>query len=509
MALILADAQACRLQVAPSTAVRRCLQFNSLAFFHLMHYIQYALILLYSAIALTAMVSVLMDNRQPAKTVAWLLVLVFLPVAGIIFYFFFGQNTRKEKLIGKNSMDQLAKRSMLSYVEQKGLDVPAEHKALIKFFSRQCIAYPFKDNAVDIFTDGYGFIGALLHDVGKASEHIHIDIYSFEDDALGNLVADALIDKARHGVEVRVIYDDVGCWSVNRSFYERMRRGGIDVQAFMPVRFPAFTSKVNYRNHRKLCIIDGRVGYIGGMNIALRYVKGSKGRRWRDTHLRVEGSAVHDIQKAFLVDWYFVDRTLITSRKYYPAPEGGVKNNCIIQTVVSSPASPFPDIMHGYVRILTEARHYVYMETPYFMPTETVLFAMHAAVLAGVDVRLMVPERTDTRLAQWAGRPYIQQAADMGVRVYLYKNAFNHSKLLVCDDSLCSCGSTNIDFRSFENNFEANAFIYDPGMAKRMKAIFMEDARCCSLYDNSANGAARPFLKRFGESLARLFAPLL
>ena len=476
-----------------------------------MEYFRIIVLLLYVIVILTAIVTVLLDNRQPAKTMAWILVLVFLPVVGVVFYFFFGQNTRKEKLISQNSLDQLTKRTMLAFVEQQGLCIPTEHTSVVHLFSRHNYALPFKDNSVQVLTDGYAFFGSLLKDIASAKAHIHLSTYIFADDAIGSLVADALSDKARMGVEVRLIYDDVGCWSVDRKFYEAMRDSGIDVHAFMPVRFPAFTSKVNYRNHRKMCIIDGRVGYIGGFNIADRYIKGKHSKPWRDTHLRITGGAVMGLQRTFLVDWYFVDRTLITSRKYYPPVDSAVQpaNNCIIQIVSSSPVSPLPDIMHGYVRILTEAKSYVYMETPYFLPTETVLFAMHAAVLAGVDMRLMVPKRTDTVLAQWAGRSYIEEVAGMGVRIYLYTAGFNHSKLLVCDDSLCSCGSTNIDFRSFENNFEANAFIYDEAMTRQMKDVFINDIAKCDLYDEQAALAQRPLIKRLWDSIIRLFAPLL
>ena len=188
----------------------------------------------------------------------------------------------------------------------------------------------------------------------------------------------------------------------------------------MPVKFPAFTSKVNYRNHRKLCVIDGHVGYIGGMNLAIRYVKGSKGTAWRDTHLRIRGGAVYGIQRAFLVDWYFVDRTLITNRCYYPVQDRSISNDCIMQIVTSSPISKWPEMMQGYVRILLEAKRYVYMETPYFLPTEPVMFAMRTAALAGVDVRLMVPLHSDAKFVEWASRSYVQEAVDAGVQVHLY-----------------------------------------------------------------------------------------
>ena len=473
-----------------------------------MVYVHWIVILIYTIVVLGTLVSVLTDNRQPAKTMAWVLVLLFLPVIGIIFYFFFGRNTRKKRIISQQSLDRLSKRSMLEFVEQKNLVLPKQHIALINLFTNQNWALPFKDNHVDIYRDGYSFFPALLSAIGKARHHIHLDTYIIEDDPIGRLVCDALIDKTREGVQVRIIYDDVGCWHVNSSFFERLREEGIEVHAFMPVKFPAFTGKINYRNHRKICVIDGHTGFIGGFNIALRYVKGKAHQPWRDTHFRISGGAVYGLQRAFLVDWYFVDRTLITDRAFYPSLSVE-ENNCIAQVVTGSPVSPWPDIMQGYVRILLEAKQYVYMETPYFLPTEPVLFAMRTAALTGVDVRLLVPLHNDSKFVEWASRSYVLQMVEAGVKVYFYKAGFNHSKLLVCDDSLSTCGSTNIDFRSFENNFEANIFFYDPSLALRVKQLFYDDLKESIPLNRVSNLRRRPFLQHLWESLVRLLSPLL
>lgn len=474
-----------------------------------MLYIHWILLVIYLAITIGGIVAVLMDNKQPEKTMAWILVLCFMPIVGIIFYLFFGQNTRKEKVISERSMDLLMKRSMLEVAEQENLHIPRRNRPLMKLFTNQNWALPFKDNEVSIFTDGYEFVSTLLYNIGQAQDHIHLDTYIIEDDPLGNLVADALIDKARQGVEVRLLYDDVGCWRVKDRFFNRMKVAGIQVYAFMPVRFPAFTGKVNYRNHRKLCVIDGKVGFIGGMNIALRYVKGTARQTWRDTHLRIRGGAVYAIQRAFLVDWYFVSRTLVTDRRYYPPVDKTIDNNCLTQIVTSSPVSPWPDIMQGYVRVLLQAHRYVYMESPYFLPTEPVLFAMRTAALSGVDVRLIVPRHGDAKLVEWASRSYLMEVIEAGVKVYLYEPGFNHSKILVSDDNLSSCGSTNIDFRSFENNFEANAFFFNEGMALRLKKVFLTDQAQSTLVDDVSYFIKRPFLQRLLESLVRLLSPLL
>ena len=456
-----------------------------------------------------AIIHVVLDNRQPAKTMAWAMVIFFVPVVGVVFYLFFGMNHRKEKLISQRSVDQLSKRSMLGFVEQHDLHVPERYKPLVDLFVNQNLSLPFKDNQVDIMTDGYAFFPELLKDIAAARHHIHIDMYIIEDDALGRLITDALIDKAKSGVEVRIIYDDVGCWKVKHSFFEKMRESGIEIVPFLPVRFPSFTSKVNYRNHRKLVVIDGVIGYVGGMNIALRYVKGTGSQPWRDTMLRLTGGIVYSLQRSFLVDWYFVDRTLISDRKYYPTLDTTVENSCLAQLVTSGPTAKYPEIMQGYVRAITAARHYVYIETPYFLPNEPVLFALKTAAMAGVDVCLLCPHHSDARYTEWASRSYLRELSEAGARIFLYETGFMHSKLMIVDDSLSTCGSTNVDFRSFENNFELNVFIYDEGTALRLKKIFHDDLSH-SIPLTSIPSWNRPhFFKRLWESFARLLSPLL
>lgn len=476
-----------------------------------MIYIHWIFLLIYIMVIVSIIVTILMDNRQPAKTMAWVMVLLFVPVAGIILYIFFGQNTRKMRFISQRSLDQLSKRQMLEFVEQRELRMPDKFQSLVRLFTNQSLALPFKDNEAEFYTDGYQFFPALLQSISRARHHIHLETYIFDDDPLGRLIADALIQKAKEGVEIRVIYDDVGCWRVPSAFFERMKKAGIDVCAFMPVKFPAFTSKVNYRNHRKVCVIDGIEGFTGGINIALRYVKGMRNGTlpWRDTQMRLRGSIVYALQRAFLVDWYFVDRTLVTNRKYYPPMPWKISNDCLAQMVTSSPIAPWPDIMQGYVRILLEAKSYVYMESPYFLPTEPVLFAMRTAALAGVDVRLMVPRHSDSHLLEWASLSYVVETLAAGVKIKLYEGGFNHSKLLVADDEVSTCGSTNIDFRSFENNFESNVFFYDRQMALRIKELYMADEAQSVDFNDVDTLRHRPYLHRLTESLFRLLAPLL
>ena len=474
-----------------------------------MIYVHWLFLVVYSIIIIITMVRVLMDNRQPAKTMAWMLVLMFIPFLGIILYIFFGQNTRKERKIWQQGLDAFPKRSMLGFVEQKDFTIPEAYGTIRNLFMNQNLALPFKNNEVEIYTSGYDFFPSLLMEIGKAEHHIHIDTFIISDDPLGRIIADALIDKAKQGVEVRLIYDDVGSWRTPNSFFMRMRNEGIGVYAFMPVRFPAFTGKVNYRNHRKIIVIDGKVGFIGGMNFAQRYIKGNKNVKWRDTHIKINGPAVYGLQRAFLIDWFYADRTLITDRKYYPEIKIKQPNNCLIQIVTSSPTSVWEELEQGYIKILLSAKQYVYMETPYFLPTEPIFFAMRTAALSGVDVRLMVSLKTDSKLIQMASSSYLAQAVKAGVKVLCYKNGFNHSKLLVADDNVSSVGSANIDFRSFENNFEANAFFYDEEMAQRIKNIFLTDETECVLLEDIKEINQKSFLYRLWESVIRLLSPLL
>jgi cardiolipin synthase len=481
-----------------------------------MHLLSVIGVFLYWMLITMLVIRIVMDNRQPAKTMAWGMVMFFVPVIGLVLYFFFGMNTRKERLISQRSLDLLSKRSMLGFVKQDRLQLPQPYRPVIDLFVNQNFSLPFQDNELEMLTDGYSFFLSLLSDLRKAKSHIHIDVYIFEDDALGRLVRDVLIDKAREGVEVRVIYDDVGCWNVKNEFFERMREEGIEVAPFLPVRFPLFTSKANYRNHRKIIVIDGRVGYVGGMNIALRYVKGirktGKGKRslpWRDTMVRMTGGVVYALQRAFLVDWFFVDRTLISGDRYYPIVDVSAYRRCLAQVVTSSPAARYPEMMQGYVRIILAARQYIYIETPYFLPNEPVLFALKTAATAGVDVRIIVPRHNDARLADWAGRSYLREVAEAGVKVFLYDNGFMHAKSMVCDGALSTVGSTNIDFRSFENNFEANVFVYDDEVARQMKEIFLIDQQQSIPLEKLPRLWHPRFLNRFWESLTRLLSPLL
>ena len=446
---------------------------------------------------------VVLDNRNPVKTLAWVLVLSFLPIVGLIFYFFFGRDVRKERIISKRGYFRLNKYPLEEYYERK----PSEGRhQLMRFFRKVNGSLPFDGNGIEIYTSAYGMLPALLKSIAHAQHHIHLQFYIFEDDAVGRLVRDALIDKAKQGVEVRLLYDDVGSWKVDHAFFEQMREAGIETRAFLKVRFPMFTSKVNYRNHRKVAVIDGRIGFVGGMNIAQRYLKGVSWGVWRDTHVRIEGCAVYGLQVSFLTDWYAADHSLITSSRYYP--EMSECGESSVQIVTSNPIGGGASIMQGLLLALAASHKYFYLQTPYLLPTEPILLALKTAALGGVDVRIMIPERADSKVAHLASMSYLDELMECGVRIYRYKKGFLHSKLMVSDDLISTVGSTNMDFRSFEHNFEVNAFMYDLGTALRMKEIFLADQKDAELVQIK-EWRMRPWYQKVGESVIRLFAPLL
>ncbi|MGL4851112.1 MAG: cardiolipin synthase [Phocaeicola sp.] len=449
---------------------------------------------------------VVLENRNPVKTMAWILVLLSVPVVGFILYLFLGRSKRRERLLNRKGFTQLMKRPLLAYQSQESNKIVQKFPPLLTFFRRCSHSFPFEGNKVEIYSDGETMFLALLKELNRAKHHIHLEFYIFENDALGQLMRDILIDKARQGVKVRLLYDDVGCWNVSQSFFEKMRENGVKVAPFLEVRFPQFTSKMNYRNHRKLIIIDGRVSFTGGINIANRYYKGVNQGRWRDTLLRIEGKATYGIQTIFLTDWYITTHKLIDSACYFPAIQR--MGDKLVQVVISEPIGKWRTILQGLLQIIGSARDYVYIETPYLLPTDSLLVALQTAALSGVDVRIMMPQHSDSKLVQWASFSYVDSLLTAGVKIYFYTEGFLHSKLWVVDDSLVSIGSTNLDFRSLEHNFEANAFVYDETFAKEVRAIFLKDQKTAMRIVRK-EWKKRPPLQKITESMVRLLAPLL
>lgn len=453
-----------------------------------------------------AIIIIILDNRNPVKSLAWILVLVFLPIVGLILYYFFGRDTRRIRIINKKTYGRMLEKPMAEYLAQQETFLPHNYSRLISLFRNNTQALPFDGNDVEIYTSGNQMLDSLMQQLEQATKHIHLQFYIFEDDSVGQQVKEMLMRKARQGVEVRVLYDDVGCWHVSRKFFQEMEEAGVQVHAFLEVRFPRFASGMNYRNHRKVVVIDGEVGYIGGMNLADRYVNGVPWGIWRDTHVKITGKAVHGLQTIFLLDWYFVSGTLLTDGRYFPSLDDC--GDSLIQIVAGSPVGPWREIMQGLTMSIALAKNYFYIQTPYFMPTESVRMALTTAAVSGVDVRLMIPRRADSWLVNKASRSYLRDMLQAGVKVYFYEKGFLHSKLLVSDDMLSSIGSANIDFRSFEHNLEANAFIYDEATATKLRELFLADQRDCTQL-SLKSWKKRPWYNKFSESVVRLLSPLL
>ncbi len=460
---------------------------------------------LYVITILGAIIIVISANRNPVKTIAWILVLIFLPVVGLIFYFFFGQDIRRRYLPRKD-IKKLRELKLGQSLSKESSDIKPEYERLVKLYDKNL--YPlFGQNSLKIYTSGKEKFEELLRDLNNAQDHIHLEYYIFSDDEIGKTIQKILINKAKEGIEVRVIYDDVGSWTTKNSFFKEMENAGVQVYSFLKVRFPSFTSKINYRNHRKIIVIDGCIGYMGGMNIAQRYVSGTSwGGDWEDMHAKIEGGSVLGLQTIFLIDWSLYEGSFLNDQKYFPEPKhpGNVK----IQMVAGGPTSQRKEILQGFLKAITTARNYVYIQTPYFLPTETLVMALQIAAVSGVDVRLMIPEKTDSSATRAATHSFIREVLRIGVKVYFYQSGFLHSKMMVIDDYFSTIGSTNMDFRSFDQNFEINAFIYDEQIAENLKSKFLEDIKHSSRITLN-NWEKRPRMQKFFESVVRLFSPLL
>ena len=449
---------------------------------------------------------VISENRNPVKTLAWVMVLVFLPVIGFVLYLFFGMDMRKERIISRRSLSRLMKEPLLNYKDYMVSEAPASYDKLVNMMKQTGQAYLLGGNHTQLFTDFPSLLLDMLGSISRARHHVHVQYYILEDDAVGRLLRDVLIDKARQGVIVRVLYDDVGSWKTRSSFFLPMKEAGVEAYPFGEVKFAALAQRVNYRNHRKVVIVDGEVGYIGGTNIAERYYKGVEWGQWRDTHIRIDGMAVNALQTSFFVDWHYVTHALVSDAVYFPRPPR--RGDTEMQIVTSAPLGEWKSVMQGLLQVISQSRRYLYIQTPYFLPTEPILTALRNAALAGVDVRLMMPRRGDNRLIDLASRSYYKEVMTAGAKVYLYTPGYLHAKVVLADDDFVTVGSTNIDFRSFEHNYEINAFIYDPEVAKQMKRIFMADQQQ-SVRINPTEWGKRPLWNRFWESLARLLSPLL
>ena len=471
------------------------------------HVVWIVFTVLYALTILGTIVVVISENRNPVKSLAWVTVLILLPVLGALLYLFFGRSLRGQRLISRTSSIHLRQLEDVPSIDDRQLPLTAESKQMIRMVNSIAEPHYFGGCHIDIYTEGAQKFAALKRDLLAAEHYINIQYFIFLADKIGQELSDILIAKAQQGVKVRVIYDHVGSMAVAKSFFVRMRRAGVEAYPFLKVTLTTLANRLNWRNHRKLVIIDGRIGYIGGMNVADRYVYGSRGQRpWRDTHLRVTGNAVKAMQFQFAVDWCFMRRGLLEQPTVTVDSKPGEADG--IQLVGSGPTDLWNGMAMVFQRAIGLAKHSIYIQTPYFLPNEGLVRALQQAALSGVDVRLMIPEDPDSKTLRYSSFSYVKEMLLAGIKVYFYQGRMLHSKMVLVDEELVTVGSTNFDYRSFEHNFEWNALIYSRDFNARMRHVFIDDMRSCQRI-TLPHWTRRPLGQRMLESLARLLSPLL
>lgn len=457
---------------------------------------------------------IFLERKDPTSSWAWVMVLLFIPILGFFLYLIFGKPISNRKIFSWDKKSRLGVKttvqSQLRLLEENQFEFNQpdliEHKDLVYLHLKNDEAIYTQNNGVDIFTDGQTKFDALLEDIEKAKKHIHIQYYIMRSDGLGNRLADMLIKKVNEGVEVRVLYDDMGSRSLKNSYIKRLKRAGVMVEAFFPSRF-IVNFKINYRNHRKLAIIDGYIGYLGGFNVGDEYLGiNKKFGYWRDTHLRVIGDAVQSMQTRFILDWNQASRdTILYNEDYYQTVSAG---NVGMQIVTSGPDSEYEQIKNGYIKMIMEANDYICIQTPYFIPDESLRDALKIAVLSGVHVKIMIPNKPDHPFVYWATLSYCGDLIQAGAEIFIYQNGFLHAKTIIVDGRIASVGTANIDVRSFRLNFEVNGFLYDSEVVNRLQNEFDADLEKSTqmtrkLYDQRSIGI------RFKESISRLISPVL
>jgi cardiolipin synthase A/B len=464
---------------------------------------------------LVMVVVIIMENQDPIKTLSWILILFLIPLGGIILYIYFGVNPKKRKMIimkemaDKMSLDRLIQDQLIRLNKKIFIRDPklVQKRHLMKLLLNNSKALITEYNNIRVLNNGRQTFGSIIYELENALDHIHLEFYIIEDDQIGNRVKEILMRKASAGLEVKVLYDDLGSWSLSRRYIRELTSAGVKVMNFMPVRTYAFANKVNFRLHRKIIVVDGRVGFVGGINIADRYLRGlGKNNRWRDTHLRLEGESVRSLQAIFLLDWNYAMHTSDYDLRYFP--DNLITESKLVQIVASGPDSDWESIMQAYFAAISTAARYVYISTPYFLPNQSILTALKTAALSGIDVKLLLPERNDSWVVGRSSRSYVKELLDAGVHVYFYLKGFTHSKLMIVDDVFSSVGTANMDIRSFNQDFEANALIYDEPVTRHLRQDYEDDiANSKEIFLESWE--QRRLLDKVQESVARMFSPLL
>lgn len=464
-----------------------------------------------------AIVMIFRERRDATSSWAWLLVLFFIPLLGFLLYLLFGQNLSRYRMFQwedrkKLGIDKLLA-TQLEEIRKNTFSFKSEtaekYKQMINMHVLNNDALLTDDNEVEIFTDGNEKFETLLNDIEQATHHIHLQYYILKKDELGKRLVAALTRKAEQGVKVRVLYDDLGSRSLRPKFFKELRKAEGEIEVFFPSKLRWINLRLNYRNHRKLVIIDGEIGYVGGFNVGDEYLglDPSFGY-WRDTHLKIQGTAVHAIQARFILDWnQATEKRMISySPELFPVPQ--TTGGSSLQIVTSGPDSEWEQIKNGYMKMITSAKESICIQTPYFIPDASILDALKIACLSGVEVKVMIPDKPDHPFVYWATLSYAGELLKSGANVYIYENGFIHAKSIVVDHEIASVGTANIDMRSFKLNFEVNAFLYDVDIATKLHDSFIQDmekSRQLTLeaYVQRSRGI------RIKESVSRLLSPIL
>lgn len=457
---------------------------------------------------------IIRENGRPSKTIAWLSIIVLFPVLGFLLYLQFGLNYRKRKMYRLKKSKDLERYHQLLEKEYTEFELgdwfhrpeAQDNMRLAKLLLRGSKSLFTNHNDVRVLHDGHKTYDTLLADIEKAKSFVHIQYYIFEEGEMVEKLFRLFKTKVSEGVKIRLLYDAVGSWSLSKEYKNRLTEIGVEHHEFMPVKFAALGNRVNYRNHRKIVIVDGKVGFTGGINIADKYIHGNHLGSWRDTFIRIEGNAVNGLIFLFLSDWYFASgEDLLERSNFYVTEKMG---GCPVQIVGSGPDSDYAGVQQQYSTMINSAKQYVYISNPYFIPGEVLLDAIITTAMSGVEVCLMLPGISDFRLVKWSTNSYIEELLKAGVRIFKYNKGFLHEKMVVCDDQVSSIGTANMDIRSFELNFEVNALVYDEKTAIVIKERFLEDLKQCSEITLEAF-KKRPFRQKFFESISRLLSPVL
>jgi cardiolipin synthase len=474
---------------------------------------------LYVFVIIAVCLRIVYDTSATSKTLAYLLLTIFFPVGGAILYFVIGTNYRKRKLYSKKLFkdEQLmlaVKRQIFRESAETWKYVQPEfrkYKKLFKLLLNSNWSSISDGNEVQILVNGEEKFPAVLKALKEAKNHIHMEYYIFEDEQIGNQIKDILIQKAKEGVEVRFIYDDFGSRSIRKDIVPELIAAGVKAYPFYKIFFMTLANRLNYRNHRKIIVIDGCIGFTGGINVSDRYINHKDQPDelfWRDTHVKITGPGVYYLQYLFICDWNFCSEQELAPDKDFFQSNDKAKPGALVQIAASGPDSDDPTIMFALIKAIGLAEKDILITTPYFIPGETLLDALTVASLSGVKVKLLVPSNSDSRMVDFAARSYYGNLLRAGVEIYRYKKGFVHSKTMVSDGLLSVIGTANMDHRSFELNFEVNSIIYDEGIGRQMTRIFYDDLKCAEKIDIE-EWQDRGLLRELPEKLARLLSPLL